>query len=536
MSPIGTRRDARPATTPATQPDPAARRRWLALAVLAIAQFMVFLDETVVNVALPSIKTSLGFSQSSLAWVINAYVLVFGGLILLGGRTADLAGRRKMFLAGTAIFGLASLLDGLATSQAMLIGARALQGAGAALATPAALALVTSLFPAGPARTKALTLWGALSGLGFAAGVLLGGVITQAASWRWVFLINVPIALAGLVAVPRLVTESRNPGRPGFDLAGAITITAGMSTLVYTLLDGGRYGWTSATTAGLFAVAAVLLGAFAVIESRATVPLIPRGFLHRRATLAPTTLQWLLTGSAFSSLFMLALYLQQVLRYSPLQAGIGYLPLAAAVVAASATASKLVPRFGPRPLAVSGLALVGAGLVLLGHAPASATYTANILPAWSSSDSAPGSRSSPSPPPRSPRSRRPPRGWPPGCCPAPRSSAAPWDWPSSSRLLPPAPPPCSAPAPPRWPRRPAACGSDSCSPPASPSPRRSSRRSPCRARTPPRHQGPPPVRSRPPKPDSPPPPIAGPPSPQGRELAGAHARRTRRMEDLIPTT
>jgi len=380
MSPIGTRRDARLATTPATQPDPAARRRWLALAVLAIAQFMVFLDETVVNVALPSIKTSLGFSQSSLAWVINAYVLVFGGLILLGGRTADLAGRRKMFLAGTAIFGLASLLDGLATSQAMLIGARALQGAGAALATPAALALVTSLFPAGPARTKALTLWGALSGLGFAAGVLLGGVITQAASWRWVFLINVPIALAGLVAVPRLVTESRNPGRPGFDLAGAITITVGMSTLVYTLLDGARYGWTSATTAGLFAVAAVLLGAFAVIESRATVPLIPRGFLHRRATLAPTTLQWLLTGSAFSSLFMLALYLQQVLGYTPLQAGLGYLPLAAAVVAASATASKLVPRFGPRPLAVRGPALVGAGLMLLGHAPASATYTANILP------------------------------------------------------------------------------------------------------------------------------------------------------------
>src|SRR5215471_19368870 len=292
MTPIGTRRNPRPAT-PAVPQDPAARR-WLALAVLAVAQFMVFIDETVVNVALPSIKTSLGFSQSSLAWVINAYVLLYGGLILLGGRAADLAGRMRIFLIGTAIFGVASLADGLATSEGMLIGARALQGVGAALATPAALALVTGLFPAGPVRAKALTLWGALSGLGFAAGVLLGGVITQAASWRWVFLISVPIALAGLVAVPRLVTESRNPGRPGFDLAGAITITAGMSTLVYTLLDGARYGWTSATTAGLFAVAAVLLGAFAVIESRATVPLIPRGFLHRRATLAPTTLQWLL--------------------------------------------------------------------------------------------------------------------------------------------------------------------------------------------------------------------------------------------------
>ena len=380
MPPIRTRRPARPATAAATQPDPAARRRWLALAVLAVAQFMIFLDETVVNVALPSIKTSLGFSEPSLAWVINAYVLLFGGLILLGGRAADLAGRRKMFLIGTAIFGLASLADGLATSQGMLIGARALQGLGAALATPAALALVTGLFPAGAQRAKALTMWGALSGLGFAVGVLLGGVITQAASWRWVFFINVPIAAAGLVVVPRLVAESRNPGRPGFDLAGAVTITAGMSALVYTLLEGARYGWTSATTLGLFAAAAALLGAFALIESRVTVPLVPRGFVHRRATLAPTISVWLLTVSAFSSFFMLTLYLQQVLRYTPLQAGLGYIPMAAAVVGASAAASKLVPCFGPRPLVAGGLALVGAGLVLLGHAPADGTYLANVLP------------------------------------------------------------------------------------------------------------------------------------------------------------
>ena len=380
MSPIGTRRDARPATTPATQPDPAARRRWLALAVLAIAQFMVFLDETVVNVALPSIKTSLGFSQSSLAWVINAYVLVFGGLILLGGRTADLAGRRRIFLVGTAIFGAASLADGLATSQGLLIGARALQGVGAALATPAALALVSGLFPAGAQRTKALTMWGALAGLGFAAGVLLGGVITQAASWRWVFFINVPIALAGLFVIPRLVGESRNPGRPGFDAAGAITITAAMTTLVYTLLDGARYGWTSATILGLFAAAAVLLGAFAVIEARAAQPLVPRGFVHQRATLVPNVLQWLLTVSAFSSFFMLTLYLQQVLRYTPLQAGLGYIPLAAAVVAASVIASKLIPRSGPRPIVIIGLATAGIGLGILGHVPADATYPANILP------------------------------------------------------------------------------------------------------------------------------------------------------------
>jgi len=379
MTPIGTRRNPRPAT-PAVPQDPAARRRWLALAVLAVAQFMVFLDETVVNVALPSIKTSLGFSQTSLAWVISAYVLAYGGLILLGGRAADLAGRRRIFLIGTAIFGIASLANGLATSPGLLIGARALQGLGAALATPAALALVANLFPAGALRTKALTLWGALSGLGFAIGVLLGGVITQATSWRWVFFINVPIALVGLLVVPRLVGESRNPSRPGFDVAGAVTITAGMSTLVYTLLNGASYGWTSATTIGLFTAAAVLLAAFTVIESRAAAPLVPRGFVHRRTTLVPNILQWLLTVSAFSSFFMLTLYLQQILDYTPLQAGLGYIPLAVAVVAASVIASQLIPRIGPRPLAITGLAAVGTGLALLGHVPAGATYTANILP------------------------------------------------------------------------------------------------------------------------------------------------------------
>jgi EmrB/QacA subfamily drug resistance transporter len=373
-------RQTRPAITPAAQPDQAARRRWFALAVLAVAQFMVFLDETVVNVALPSIKTSLGFSEPSLAWVINAYVLLFGGLILLGGRGADLFGRRRIFLVGTATFGAASLADGLATSQGMLIGARAMQGVGAALATPAALALVTNLFPAGAQRTRALSMWGALSGLGFATGVLLGGVITQAASWRWVFFINVPIALASLLVVPRLVGESRNAGRPGFDIAGAVTITAGMSTLVYTLLEGASYGWTSAITIGLFAGAAVLLGAFMLIESRVAVPMVPRGFVHRRATLVPNILQWLLTVSAFSSFFMLTLYLQQVLGYTPLQAGLGYIPLAAAVVGASVTANKLIPRFGPRPIVATGLGMVGAGLVLLGHIPAGGTYTANILP------------------------------------------------------------------------------------------------------------------------------------------------------------
>jgi EmrB/QacA subfamily drug resistance transporter len=364
-----------PDTTPSTP-----SRRWLILAVLAVAQFMVFLDETVVNVALPSIKDELGFSQSTLAWVVNAYILMFGGLVLLGGRAADLFGRRRVFLAGTALFGVASLLDGLAPSQGVLLGARAVQGIGAALATPAALALVTDLFPAGRERTKALGLWGALSGLGFAVGILLGGVITEFASWRWVFLINVPVAVATLAVVSRLVADGRAAGRRGFDLAGAVTVTAGTTALVYALIETSRYGWRSVETHAGVAVAIVLLVAFALIELRSASPLIPRGFLHRRATLVPNLLQQLLGASLLASFFLLALYLQRVLAYTPLEAGLAYLPLAASVAAATGFANKLVPRFGSRPVAAAGLGLASIGLMRLGSAPVDGQYAADILP------------------------------------------------------------------------------------------------------------------------------------------------------------
>jgi EmrB/QacA subfamily drug resistance transporter len=353
----------------------------LALAALAVAQFMVFLDETVVNVALPSIKVSLGFPQSTLAWVVSAYIVVFGGLVLLGGRVADLVGRRRVFLIGTAVFGLASLLDGLAQSQGMLLGARVLQGVGAAMATPAALALVTSLFPVQAERVKALTIWGALSGLGFAIGILLGGAITQAASWRWVFLINVPVALVSLFVIPRLVSESRVDGRRRFDLAGAPTVTVGLSTLVYALVKAPSYGWDSLTTHVLLGGAIALLGAFAVIERRSAAPLIPAGFLHRRATLVPNLLQLIFGMSGIASLFLLTLYTQQVLRYTPLEAGAAYLPLAAGVAMATAIANKLVGRLGPRPLAIAGLAIAAAGMLGLGHAPAAADYWTEVLPA-----------------------------------------------------------------------------------------------------------------------------------------------------------
>jgi EmrB/QacA subfamily drug resistance transporter len=357
------------------------RRRWIALAALAVAQFMVFLDETVVNVALPSIKSDLGFSQATLSWIVSVYIVVFGGLVLLGGRLADRVGRRRMFLVGTAVFGVASLLDGLAQSQGMLLGARALQGIGAALATPAALALVTALFTNQAERVKALAIWGALSGLGFAIGILLGGAITDAASWRWVFLINVPVAVASLILVPRLVGESRIRAQRGFDLAGAVTITGGTTTLVFTLVKAPDYGWGSPKTVVLFAAATMLLGAFAVIERRTGAPLIPAGFMHRRATLVPNLLQLLLGVSAISTLFLMTLYTQQVLGYTPLQAGVAYLPLAAAIATATIVANALLGRVGPRPLAGAGLTIAAAGMVLLGQAPAAADYWADVLPA-----------------------------------------------------------------------------------------------------------------------------------------------------------
>jgi EmrB/QacA subfamily drug resistance transporter len=358
-----------------------ARRRWVALAALAVAQFMVFLDETVVNVALPSIKTDLGFSEATLAWAVSAYIVVFGGLVLLGGRMADLLGRRRVFLVGTAVFGFGSLLDGLAPSQGALIGARVLQGVGAALATPAALALVTGLFPDQRDRTRALTVWGALSGLGFAVGLLLGGVITEVASWRWVFLINVPVALASLVVVPRLVAESRTPVRRGFDLGGAITVTAGMTMLVYTVVKAPDYGWTSLETLALLTGAIALLAAFAAIERRGAAPLIPAGFLSRRAALVPNALQLLLGIAAISTLFLLTLYVQQVLGYTPLQAGLAYVPLAGGIATATALANRVINRVGPPTLAAAGLAVAAAGMVLIGHAPAGGDYARDVLPA-----------------------------------------------------------------------------------------------------------------------------------------------------------
>jgi EmrB/QacA subfamily drug resistance transporter len=368
------------------QPDAAAmtristQRRWLALGVLAAAQFMVFLDESIVNVALPSIKTDLGYSQAGLAWVVNAYILAFGGLVLLGGRAADLLGRRRVFLAGIALFGATSLIAGLAPSSGVLDAARAAQGVGAALATPAALALVTDLFSEREERTKALGIWGALSGLGFAIGILLGGLLTQAASWRLVFLINIPVAAATIAAVPRLVPDSRLPEQPAFDARGALTVTIGLFALVFALLNLNDYGWDSPTIRAGLAVAAVLLAGFVAIELRSIAPLVPPAFLHRRSNLVPNALQFLLGASLPAAFFLLTLYLQQVLGYSPVRAGLAYLPLAAGVAAATAFANALVGRVGPRPLAATGLATAAAGLAVLGQAGATSAYATAVMP------------------------------------------------------------------------------------------------------------------------------------------------------------
>jgi EmrB/QacA subfamily drug resistance transporter len=356
------------------------QRRWVALAVLAAAQFMVFLDESIVNVALPAIKDDLGYSQAGLAWVVNAYILAFGGLVLLGGRLADLLGRRRVFLAGIALFGASSLIDGLAPSTGVLDAARAAQGVGAAMATPAALALVTQLFPDREERTKALGIWGALSGLGFAIGILLGGLLTQAASWRLVFFINIPVAAATIVAVPRLVAESRRNNRGAFDAGGALTATAALFALVFALLNVSQYGWDSPAIHAGLGLAAVLLAGFVAIERRSAAPLVPPAFLRRRTNLVPNALQFLLGASLPAAFFLLTLYLQQVLGYSPIRAGLAYLPLAAGVASATGIANALVGRARPRPLAAIGLGTAAAGLALLSHADVSSAYTTAVLP------------------------------------------------------------------------------------------------------------------------------------------------------------
>jgi len=314
-------------------------RRWLALAVIVTAQFMVVLDISIVNVALPSIKTDLHFSQESLQWVITAYSIFFGGFLLLGGRLADLLGRRRLFMAGLLVFTVSSLLDGLAWSEGSLIAFRGLQGLGAAMMSPAALSILTTTFEEGRERNRALGIWGAVAGSGGAVGVLLGGVLTSAFSWPWIFYVNLPVGAAVIAVSPWLLRESRAdlPSR-SFDIAGAATITGGLMLLVYGMTRATQHGWGTSATIALLAASAALVASFFVIESRTKAPLLPLRILRLR-TLAGSNLSALIATSAvFSQFFLLTLYMQQVLHYSALKTGVAYIGLTVTTIGLSAVA------------------------------------------------------------------------------------------------------------------------------------------------------------------------------------------------------
>jgi EmrB/QacA subfamily drug resistance transporter len=357
------------------------RRRWLALAVIVAAQFMVVLDVAIVNVALPSIKTDLGFSQESLQWVITAYAIFFGGALLLGGRLADLLGRRRLFMSGLLLFTVSSLLDGLAWSQGSLIAFRSLQGLGAALLSPAALSILTTTFGEGRERNLALGIWGAASGSGGAAGVLLGGALTSALNWSWIFFINVPTGILLLALTPWLLGESRAAlDHRHFDFAGAASITSGLMLLVYAITRAAQHGWATPTTVGLLAAAGSLILAFLVIEARSTAPLLPMRIFRLRTLAASNVSGLLMSAAIFSQFFLLTLYMQQVLHYSALKTGAAYVALTLTIIVFSTVSQAMVTRIGIRLVLPAGMAISAAALLLFARLPVQGHYLTDLLP------------------------------------------------------------------------------------------------------------------------------------------------------------
>jgi EmrB/QacA subfamily drug resistance transporter len=363
-----------------TDAEAAQRRKWLALALLASTQFVIVLDAAIVNVAIPSIGKDLEFFEEDLTWIPNAYALTFGGFLLLGGRMADLLGRRRLFMIGLVLFSVASLIGGLATSDTQLIAARALQGLGAALLAPSALSMVTNMFAEGAERNKALGVWGAVSGSGGAAGVLLGGVLTEYLGWEWVLWVNVPIGVLAAILAPRLLVESRREtDLRHFDALGAVTVTAGLSLLVFALVDTINEGWGSTQTLTLLAIALALIAAFVFIELRSRDPLMPFGIFRLR-TLTGANIVGLLVGAAlFAMFFFLSRYMQEVLGYSALKAGVSYLPLALAIIGAAGIASVLVTRLGFKQVLIGGLVLVTVALLWFAQVPVRGSYVADLL-------------------------------------------------------------------------------------------------------------------------------------------------------------
>jgi EmrB/QacA subfamily drug resistance transporter len=355
--------------------------RWLVLAVTVAAQFMVILDVSVVNVALPAIKDDLHFSQEGLQWVITAYAILFGGTLLLGGRLADLLGRRRMFMAGVGLFTLASLLSGLASTEAELILTRALQGLGGALLAPAALSIVVTTFREGRDRNVALAVWGAISGVGGAVGVLLGGVLTSYLSWSWIFFVNLPVGIGVLAVSPWLLSESRVAvERRHFDVLGATAVTAGLMTLVYAITRASQHGWGNSVTLVLFATAAALIAAFVAIEARSPAPLLPLRIFRLRTLSAANATMMTVGAAAFGQFFLLTLYLQEVLRYSALQTGVAFVTITVTLIAVTNLAQKLTTRLGARPVLTTGLLLTAAGSALYARMPADGHYFWDVFP------------------------------------------------------------------------------------------------------------------------------------------------------------
>jgi EmrB/QacA subfamily drug resistance transporter len=359
------------------------RNRWLALYVLCLGSLMIVLDATIVNVALPSIREDLGFSETSLAWVVNAYLLTYGGLLLLGGRLGDLYGHRRLFLYGITLFTISSLACGVATSQEFLVGARAVQGIGGAIASAVSLSLIMTLFTEPAERAKAMGVFGFVAAGGGSLGVVLGGLLTDSLSWHWIFLVNVPIGVVVCALCLRLLPAARDavPGGQRLDVAGAVTVTASLMIAVYAIVNGNEKGWTSAQTLGLLAVAVVLLAAFVAIEARASAPLMPLRLFRLRNVATANIVGVLWAAAMFAWFFLAALYLQLVLGYSPLEVGLAFLPSTVIMgIFSLGVSAKLVMRFGIRPPLATGLGLAAIGLLLFARAPVDGQYVVDVLP------------------------------------------------------------------------------------------------------------------------------------------------------------
>ncbi len=358
-------------------------RKWFALVVICAAQFMVVLDVSIINVALPSIQRHLHFAERNLLWVLNAYTLVFGGFLMLGGRVADRLGRRRVFVTGVVLFSVASLFCGLATSSGWLVASRAVQGLGAAIASPAALSILTVTFDEGRERNTALSVWGAIAGAGGAFGVLLGGILTQEVGWSWIFFVNVPIGALVVLASYLVVAPSRPEKRVGgFDIPGALTVTGSLVLLVLALVQSDTWGWSSAKTIGVLVASAVLMVAFLAFEVRSRRPLVPLSIFGNRSLSGSNVVALILGASIFSMFYFLSLYMQQVLGYSALKTGIGYLSIAGAIIVAASMAEVLVRAVGVRAVLVTGMLFAAGGLVYFSQIGVHGSYVGTLLPGF----------------------------------------------------------------------------------------------------------------------------------------------------------